>query len=115
MLVAAGGAIHECTRCCTALICCLQLYCLIQVRVVKNAIRMRSGITVALKSPYAGSAALEMKALEKLAQAVDRCASVSLAGFALFVGDSYGVDALGNIWLNGDDDVEAWTEFLHKV
>jgi hypothetical protein len=86
-----------------------------QVRVVKNAIRMRSGITVALKSPYAGSAALEMKALEKLAQAVDRCASVSLAGFALFVGDSYGVDALGNIWLNGDDDVEAWTKFLHKA
>ncbi len=48
-------------------------------------------------------------------QVVDRCASVSLARFALFVGDSYGVDALGNIWLNGDDDVEAWTKFLHKV
>jgi hypothetical protein len=56
-----------------------------------------------------------MKVLEKLAQVVDRCASVSLVGFAIFVGDSYGVDALGNIWLNGDDDVEAWTKFLHKV
>ena len=81
---------------------------------VKNAMKMRSGITVSFLPPDDSSVA-PMEALEKLAQVLDRCRDIRLFGFALMIGDCYGIDALGNLWIDRNDGVESWVQFLRQV
>jgi hypothetical protein len=66
---------------------------------VKNAMKMRSGITVSFLPPLVDSSIGSMEALEKLAQVLDRCKDIPLFGFALLIGDCYEIDALGNLWI----------------
>lgn len=83
---------------------------------VKNAMRMRSGITVSFLPALADApVAMVMEALEKLAKVLDRSKHIPLSGFAIMVGDCYGIDALGNLWIDHNDRTEMWTQFLHTV
>lgn len=82
---------------------------------VKNAIKMRSGITVSFLPPLVDSSVESMEALEKLAQVLDRCGDIRLLGFALMIGDCYGIDAIGNLWIDRNDGVESWIQFLRQV
>jgi len=86
-----------------------------QVLMVKNAMKMRSGITVSFLPPLTDSSVESMEALEKLAQVLDRCGDIRLLGFALMIGDCYGIDAIGNLWLDRNDGVESWIQFLRQV
>jgi hypothetical protein len=82
---------------------------------VKNAMKMRSGITVSFLPPLVDSSIGSMEALEKLAQVLDRCKDIPLFGFALLIGDCYGIDALGNLWIDRKDGVESWVQFLRQM
>lgn len=82
---------------------------------VKNAMKMRSGITVSFLPPLDDTSVESMEALEKLAQVLDRCRDSRLFGFALMIGDCYGVDALGNLWIDRNDVVESMVQFLRQV
>lgn len=51
----------------------------------------------------------------KLAKVLDRSKDIPLSGFAIMIGDCYGIDALGNLWIDHNDRTEMWTQFLHTV
>jgi len=82
---------------------------------IKNAMKMRSGITVSFLPPLTDSSVESMEALERLAQVLDRCRDIPLLGFALMIGDCYGIDAIGNLWIDRNDGVESWIQFLRQV
>lgn len=84
--------------------------------VVRNALRMGRGVTASFKSPLAeASGSQQLEALENLARALDMASSVAATGCTIVIGRGYGVDALGNVWLNYEDSVEAWSKFLQEA
>ncbi|XP_024399265.1 uncharacterized protein [Physcomitrium patens] len=86
-----------------------------QVIMVRNAMRMRTGVNVSFLPPLVDSSPESMEALEKLAQVLDRCIDIRLSGFTIKISDCYGVDALGNLWIDRNDGAESWIQFLRQV
>ncbi|KAH7429066.1 hypothetical protein KP509_09G029100 [Ceratopteris richardii] len=82
----------------------------------KNALRLGRGIRVAFRPPLSElSGKNQVESLEKLATSLDRAQDVNLKGHNLLIGDCYGVDALGNIWLRYEDAYQAWSHYLNNV
>ncbi|MCO5594278.1 hypothetical protein L7F22_048306 [Adiantum nelumboides] len=80
----------------------------------KNALRVGRGIRVSLRPPLSDlSGESQVETLEKLAISLDRAQDVKLTGHNFIIGDCFGVDALGNIWLNYDEGIEGWSHFLN--
>lgn len=77
--------------------------------------RMRTGVNVSFLPPLVDSSPESMEALEKLAQVLDRCIDIRLSGFTIKISDCYGVDALGNLWIDRNDGAESWIQFLRQV
>lgn len=80
---------------------------------IRNALRMGREVVASFRPPLAEASSDEqIKVLEKLCRALDRVPDLNLSGLAMAIGDGYGVDPLGNIWLNHCDDVELWAKYL---
>lgn len=87
-----------------------------QLAASKNALRVGRGIRVAFRPPLLDlSGRMQVESLEKLAISLDRAQGVKLAGHNLIIGDCFGVDALGNIWLNYEEGIQEWSHFLNNV
>lgn len=87
-----------------------------QLAATKNALGLGRGIKVSFRPPLSElSCKDQIEALEKLAVALDRSQDVKLSGYTLLIGDCYGVDALGNLWLRYEDGVQSWSEFLNTA
>lgn len=87
-----------------------------RLAVVKNALGLGRGIRVAFRPPLSElSCRDQLEELERLAKALDRSQDVKLTGHLLLIGDCYGVDAVGNLWLRYKDDVQSWSNFFHTA
>ncbi|KAJ7545871.1 hypothetical protein O6H91_08G014100 [Diphasiastrum complanatum] len=87
-----------------------------QVRVVKSALQVGRRITILFRRPLSDASCQEqLQVLENLARAVDEIQRVELAGCVLIIGDGYGVDDGGNVWLNCEDDARSWAKYLGEV
>ncbi|KAJ7546618.1 hypothetical protein O6H91_08G047200 [Diphasiastrum complanatum] len=87
-----------------------------QVRVVKSALQVGRRITILFRRPLSDATCQEqLQVLENLARAVDEIQRVELAGCVLIIGDGYGVDDGGNVWLNCEDDARSWAKYLGEV
>eukprot|EP00249_Psilotum_nudum_P011928 c23471_g1_i1 orf=110-1600(+) len=87
-----------------------------QLLIVKNALRVGRGIKVSFRPPLSNLPFGEQReVLDKFAVAVDKSENVPLSGHSFLIGDCYGVDAIGNVWLNLDGDIQSWSKFLQKV
>jgi hypothetical protein len=83
---------------------------------MKNALRLGRGIKVSFRPPLSELPGKEqVESLEKLAIALDASQDVKLQGHTLLIGNCYGIDALGNLWINYEDNVESWSDFLKNV
>eukprot|EP01018_Ginkgo_biloba_P034809 Gb_27721 [translate_table: standard] len=81
--------------------------------VVKNALCIGRGIRVSLCSALVGLTLREqIELLQRLGKALDLCKDINLLGHAVLIGDRYGVDNLGNLWLKHEDDAEKWSTFF---
>jgi hypothetical protein len=56
----------------------------------------------------AAGPAVHSELLTRLVEALDRVRNLDLGGFHFMVGDGYGVDKLGNIWLDAADSALHW-------
>lgn len=87
-----------------------------QSAIAKNALSLGRGIRVSVRPPVSElSSRDQLEALEKLATALDNCKEVNLSGHTLLIGDCYGVDALGNLWLRYKDDIQSWSNFFQMA
>eukprot|EP00250_Pteridium_aquilinum_P035759 c9902_g1_i1 orf=90-1592(-) len=87
-----------------------------QLAASKNALALGRGIKVSFRPPLSDlSRKSQVESLEKLAISLDRAQDVKLSGHNLLIGDCYGVDALGNLWLRSEDSVEGWSDFLNHA
>ncbi|GLJ46661.1 hypothetical protein SUGI_0983510 [Cryptomeria japonica] len=81
--------------------------------VVKNAMCIGRGVRVSFCSALAGLTLKQQLALlHTLGKAFDLCKEIKLLGHSVLIGDRYGVDNLGNLWLNHEDNEEKWSAFL---
>lgn len=81
--------------------------------VVKNAVCVGRGIRVSVCSALASLTLREqLTLLQRLGKALDLCKDINLLGHAVLIGDRYGVDNLGNLWLNHEDSEEKWSSFF---
>lgn len=81
--------------------------------VVKNALCVGRGMRVSVCSALASLTLREQLALlQRLGKALDLCKDINLLGHAVLIGDCYGVDNLGNLWLNHEDSEEKWSSFF---
>lgn len=87
-----------------------------QMAASKNALALGRGIKVSFRPPLSElSRKIQVDSLEKLAVSLDRAQDVRLSGHNLIIGDCYGVDALGNLWLQYEDGVQGWSDFLNDA
>lgn len=85
-----------------------------QMAASKNALAVGRGIKVSLRPPLSElTGKSQVESLEKLAVSLDGAQDAKLLGHSLIIGDCYGVDALGNLWLKHEDGVEGWSAFLN--
>lgn len=67
---------------------------------------MTVGFSPAVRAQGPGAQAEQLR---KLAAALDRISHVQLAGVHVMLGDDYGVDPLGRLWLDADDTALFWS------
>lgn len=80
-----------------------------QLGALRTALRLGRGVTLAFAEPAASAGVVaQLTAAQQLAAALDALSAVDLRGLRVMVGEAYGVDALGNVWLHADDSAAAW-------
>ncbi|GBG76189.1 hypothetical protein CBR_g21938 [Chara braunii] len=83
---------------------------------VRNALRMGRGVVASFRYPLSEqSFAAKADALQKLGRALDKAPSLDLVGCAFVLGDCYGIDPVGNIWVNAGDEEDEWAKWLSHI
>ncbi|KAK9907490.1 hypothetical protein WJX75_004677 [Coccomyxa subellipsoidea] len=86
------------------------------ISALRTALRLGRQVTVGFSPAVrAQGPGAQAEQLRKLAAALDRISHVQLAGVHVMLGDDYGVDPLGRLWLDADDTALFWSGYLLAV
>lgn len=87
-----------------------------QLGAIRTALRLTRGVIVPIGGQAAGGGPLEqLPQVLQLSRVLEGLPGLDVSGLRVGVGQGYGVDALGTVWLLGGGHAEAWTKYLREV